>query len=121
MKIRLKDVEHISATNIESKYNLISSLRDSIKTIKDSITGNIDTITFQYAKYKDDWLNFYQEQINGKIETKIETRDSIVIVQHWTPYKFLWFRFGKKENKETFVNYNPHSKVTLAVSIKLNK
>lgn len=119
LNIRIKDVERISQTTLESNYNLITRLRDSIKIVRDTITNEIiDTISIQYSRFSDKWITFYQEQTGDNLKTEIQTRDSITIVQHWEPYRFLWFKFGKKESKETITNANPYSKITYAISIK---
>lgn len=121
MGVRIKDVERISTQGIESAYRIVEMLRDSIKYLTNKDTGLADTVIIKYARYEDRWLSFYQEQIGNKIETQIKTRDSITIVQHWEPYKFLFFRWGKKNNHETIVNHNPHSEVKFALSIKIDR
>jgi len=117
MGIRIKDVENISAHGITSAYKVIETLRDSVKYLANQQTGKIDTVAFRYAKYNDKWISFYQEQIESSITTDIKTRDSIVVVQHWERYKFLFFRWGKKNHHETVVTYNPHSRVDFTLSI----
>lgn len=118
MGIKIADVERISANGMESSYKIIEKLKDSIKYIQTN--SGVDTVLFRYARYNDKWLSFYQEQIGDSIKTDIKTRDSIVIIQHWERYRFLFFRWGKKNSHETVINYNPHSEIKYAISINVN-
>ncbi|HPW66095.1 MAG TPA: hypothetical protein PLS84_03320 [Salinivirgaceae bacterium] len=118
LKIKLKNVQSISIKTLESNYNINSTLKDSTVLVYDTLTKTvIDTTKIKYTSYKDDWISFKQTQIDDKVNTEIKTRDSITIVQHWEPYRFLFFKWGKKKSKETVTNSNPYSTVTHSISI----
>lgn len=121
LKLRIKDIESISVFNMQSSYAISAKLIDSTEVIRDSAGVSLDTITTSYARYKDDWIDFTQRQYNGNTETKIHTKDSIVVVQNWERYKFLWFKFGKKSHRETIKNYNPYSNIYFAISVRVDE
>jgi hypothetical protein len=121
LKIRLKDVENIAVINLSSQYHINSVLKDSLKVLLDELGQPIDTMMFQYINYKDKWVKFYQRIVDDSVSTEIKTRDSVVVVQHWTPYKFLWFKWGKKDHKETVKSYNPYSTVDFVMSVELDR
>lgn len=118
LKIKLKNVQSISVKALESNYNINSTLKDSVIFVYDTVSQTIiDTTKIKYTSYFDDWITFKQTQIDTAVNTEIKTRDSITIVQHWEPYKFLCFRWGKKKSKETVTNSNPYSTVTHSINI----
>lgn len=114
--IKLKNVQSLSVKALESNYNINTTLKDSVIFVYDTVSQTIiDTVKHTY--YSDNWITFKQTQINENINTEIKTRDSITIVQHWEPYRFLFFKWGKKKSKETVTNSNPYSTVIHSVSI----
>lgn len=116
--IKLKNVQSLSVKALESNYNINTTLKDSVIFVYDTVSQTIiDTTKIKYTSYFDDWITFKQTQIDTAVNTEIKTRDSITIVQHWEPYKFLCFRWGKKKSKETVTNSNPYSTVTHSINI----
>jgi len=121
LRLKIKDVDRISAFNMQSTYNISAKLSDSSEIVRDSFGRSVDTISTNYVFYKDEWVDFRQRQYNGNAETSIKTRDSIVVVQSWDRYRFLWFRFGKKNHTETIKNYNPYSDINFAISVRVDE
>lgn len=116
--IKLKNVQSLSVKALESNYNINTTLKDSVIFVYDTVSQTIiDTVKIKHTYYSDNWITFKQTQINENINTEIKTRDSITIVQHWEPYRFLFFKWGKKKSKETVTNSNPYSTVIHSVSI----
>lgn len=116
--IKLKNVQSLSVKALESNYNINTTLKDSVIFVYDTVSQTIiDTVPIKHTYYSDNWITFKQTQINENINTEIKTRDSITIVQHWEPYRFLFFKWGKKKSKETVTNSNPYSTVIHSVSI----
>lgn len=119
MNIKLKRLESISIKKIQSRYRLQTRYYDSVRTIYDSVKKEItDTILVKVSNYSDKWITFNQTVEGDSVKTDITTRDSITIVQHWLPYKFLFFKWGKKTSVETITNHNPHSTIVHSVIIK---
>jgi len=87
MSIRLRKLESISFTGIESTHEIKTTLRDSIRIVEAEMQP------IRYIDYKSEWLDFYQIQIRNYVEVKIAKRDSIIQVVY-EPRKsgFILFR-----------------------------
>ena len=73
MNIRLRKMESISFTGIESTHEIKTTLRDSIRIV------DVEMQPIKYIDYKSEWLDFYQLQIGDRVEIKIAKRDSIIL------------------------------------------
>ncbi|MBA7500892.1 hypothetical protein ES704_03654 [subsurface metagenome] len=113
MNIRLRKMESISFTGIESTHEIKTTLRDSIRIV------DVEMQPIKYIDYKSEWLDFYQLQIGDRVEIKIAKRDSIIQVVY-EPRKmgFILFRPFKKKppleqkikmaDPNTIVKYNKY-------------
>jgi len=92
MSVRLRKLESISFTGIESTHEIKTTLRDSVRIV------DSERQSYKYIDYKSEWLDFYQLQIGSFVEIKIAKRDSIIQVVY-KPRKpgFILFRPFKKK------------------------
>jgi len=113
LNIKLKNVKSISNVNTETKYKIYTTLNDS--TIN-------DTTTIQCAKYNDKWIDYDMCYIGDSILTNIETRDSLIIIQHYNKRSFIqWLTFKKKTQSNLVKSFNPNSRITYNRNIIIKK
>ena len=99
LKIRLKDVKNVSATEIQTIIEVPITITDTIK---------------QCFEYKDAYVT-----VDGCLSDsiKVESKDTITVINHIEPKKFLWvFRYGVKDVRTTITNKNPYNQITGASS-----
>lgn len=113
MNVRLRKMESISFTGIESTHEIKTTLRDSVRIV------DAEMQPIKYIDYKSEWLDFYQVQYGDLAKTKIIKRDSIIQVVY-EPRKsgFILFRPFKQKppleqkikmtDPNTIVKYNKY-------------
>ena len=113
MNIRLRKMESISFTGIESTHEIKTTLIDSVRIV------DAEMQPIKYINYKSKWLDFYQVQYGDLAKTKIVKRDSIIQVVY-KPRKpgFILFRPFKQKppleqkirmaDPNTIVKYNKY-------------
>ena len=95
LKIRLKDVKNVSTTGMQTIIEVPVTITDTIK---------------QCFEYKDAYVN-----INGCLadSIKVESKDTITVVNHIVPKRFLWvIKYGVKDVRTTIINKNPYNQIT---------
>lgn len=120
LKIQNKRLQALVSFQTSQLYEFSTKKRDTIiieRVVKDSVS-EFKADTFFYSSYSDRWIDFYQRfEKDGEIKTKINTRDSVLVINHVEPYRFWFLRFGKKSIKTTVKSYSPYSDIDFAVSI----
>ena len=117
LNIKVKNLQSISATATEAKYNIETVLKDSL-VLRDSTI--IDTIKcFEYYSFFLDFKSCTDDNINFK--TEVLVRDSIYQVVHRIRRKFLFIRWGTKAIQQEIVNANKNSKITYSKYIEFKK
>ena len=99
LKIRLKDVKNVSTTEIQTIIEVPITITDTVK---------------QCFEYQDEYVN-----VDGCLadSIKVESKDTITVINHIEPKKFLWvFRYGVKDVRTTIINKNPYNQITGASS-----
>lgn len=101
LKIRPKDVEYITKTEIVT--------RDSLVYVIDSVGC---------FRYSDKWLKV--DACVNDSSMIIQSRDSIAQVLHPVyKHRFLWWRWGLKGVQQDIINFNPRSKIEYSEVIKI--
>ena len=99
LKIRLKDVKNVSVTEMQTVIEVPVTITDTIK---------------QCFEYKDAYVS-----VDGCLadSIKVESKDTITVINHIVPKKFLWvIRYGVKDVRTTITNKNPYNQITGASS-----
>ena len=99
LKIRLKDVKNVSVTEVQTIIEVPITITDTTK---------------QCFEYKDEYVN-----VDGCLtdRIKIESKDTITVINHIEPKRLLWFiRYGVKDVRTTITNKNPYNQITGASS-----
>jgi hypothetical protein len=105
--LQLKRAQAVAHVGSESNYNITT-------TLKDSVNGK----TFDYS---DRWIDLSGNLKGDSISIFAKTRDSILMVVHRVPRKFLFFKFGTKAVKMTVVSKNPNSIIKYTNFIEFTK
>ena len=99
LKIRLKDVKSVSVTEVQTIIEVPITITDTIK---------------QCFEFKDTYVNVEGCLVDS---IKIESKDTISVINHIEPKRLLWFiRYGVKDVRTTITNKNPYNQITGASS-----
>lgn len=109
-----------AATASEAKIK--AAMKDSIVYLSgktDTLPGKVDTL--RCLRWHDPWLAVDGCIHDGIFEGSVTSVDTLDIVAHRVPKKFLFFRFGCKAVRLDVVSRNPHTKLTGARYIRVQK
>lgn len=114
LRIRLRDVQTISTTVTQTAVETpVVPLRDSLVDVE----GKIEPAkTFSWS---DSWCKMSGVVYNDSAKLSYNGTDSIYTVAHRVRYRFLFFRFGTKEFRQTVTNTNPNTKIVYNEIVKL--
>lgn len=115
LKIRVKDVE--SATKIASDMvvGLSTPIKDTVFIVNDN---KINAKTFDWS---DNYVRVDGIINNDSIECNVESFDTIKQIVHIKPKCFLGIKHGVKEIRQEMICTNPHSKITYAEFIDVQR
>lgn len=109
-----------AATQSEAKIK--ASMKDSIVYLPgktDTLPGRVDTL--RCMQWKDPWLTVDGCIRDGAFDGSVTSLDTLDIVAHRVPKRFLFFRFGCKAVRLDVVSHNPHTRLTGARYIRLDR
>ena len=66
----------------------------------------------QTVSWSDPWITLRGEIEGDSMQVHIESRDTLQMVVHRVPKKFLFFRYGTKGVRMEVVSQNPHSRLS---------
>lgn len=114
-----KRVESYTKAGSETSLNAKVNLKDSIVYhFKDSV---VYTTKLRKFEWSDSWNKIDGIVYNDSVECNYSGRDTLTIVAHRVPKKFLFVKFGTKYIKVDIINANPHSKIDYAKAVKFTK
>lgn len=105
-----------------SEARIKATMKDSIVYLPgktDTLPGRVDTL--RCLQWHDPWLSVDGCIRDGTFEGSVRSLDTLDIVAHRVPKKFLFFRFGCKAVRLDVVSHNPHSRLTGTRYIRLQK
>lgn len=73
----------------------------------------------QTVSWSDPWITLRGEIEGDSIQMHIESRDTLQMIVHRVPKKFLFFRYGTKGVRMEVVGQNPHSQLSYPKIIML--
>ncbi|NCB03688.1 MAG: hypothetical protein EOM67_16270 [Spirochaetia bacterium] len=115
MKIRLRDVQSLSTTALESRVEVFVPIRDTIFID----TGKV--VKAQSFHWSDAWTSIQGVIHNDSVKLKYQSRDTLLQVVRVVPKRFLFFRWGVKEIRQDVKVSNPNTVVTFSEFIKITK
>lgn len=112
--LQLTQVLKIKNRRLMSLAQSVGTTHAAVRTIvRDSIVrlpGRIDTLPC--LAYHDAWLSFSGCIRADSFVGDIRSRDTLNIIVHRVPRRFLFFRWGCKAVKMEAVSSNPHTRLT---------
>ncbi|MDR1346828.1 MAG: hypothetical protein LBJ63_00120, partial [Prevotellaceae bacterium] len=110
LNIKLKRVRSVTSTNVETRYNIVTNVIDSVVYhYADSSMRMIDTL--QCIKFRNAYIDIdgciAADTFAGKITDKIE----LTHIVHRVPKRFLFFRFGCKAVRLEALSTNPYADI----------
>lgn len=116
----------IKASRLQQIINTTSSTEVEVRTeVRDSIiyveaTGQPDTL--RCIDWSDSWVRVHGcIDAANNFEGGVESRDSLIIVAHRVPKRFLFFRWGCKRVELDIVSSNPHTQINHAKWVEFTK
>ena len=115
MGIKLKRAQQISQAATGTELFIQTITKDSLIYV-DTAYHKVQSIT-----WADPWVN-----VNGILDQRvlsmnIQSRDTLITVLHRIPHKFLFFRWGCKEVRQSIRSSNPHTSIVYSNSVLLSK
>ena len=107
-----------STTSASADINV--PLRDSI-SMQPSASDSVITVTdtLRCISFDDPWISLSGCIRADTFAGSIRCRDTLDLVAHKIPRRFLFFRFGCKAIRLDVVSHNPHSTITHARYIRI--
>lgn len=75
----------------------------------------------QTVSWSDPWITLRGEIEGDSMQMHIESRDTLQMIVHRVPKKFLFFRYGTKGVRMEVVGQNPHSQLSYPKIIMFKK
>lgn len=121
--LKLRRVQSLTTATTQGSYSVQGMLRDSMVVIRDTIVTTL-TDTLQCLDYHDQWLDFsacIEKSDPRQINAQIVTRDTLVMVAHRLPRKFLFFNCGTRGVQLDVISKNPNSTIVHAEYLEFKK
>lgn len=116
--VKNKRLEHLVQTSSRTELRIDTLVRDSIVYLQ--AEGRQDTL--KCWEFDDGWVQA-SGCINkaGRLQAEFVSNDTLLVVAHRVPKRFLFFRFGCKYIELDVTTNNPHTRLTTAKYIKFVK
>ena len=118
MGIKLKRA--LSATKVETSTDveIHAPVQDSIIQ---SDNPELPPDTVQTFNWRDPWVSVAGTIRKDSVSCSVRSEDSLAIVAHRVPRKFLFIRWGTKAVRLEIVSRNPHTTIKAAEYVGFNK
>lgn len=116
--IKTKQLQQVIASSSQTKVEVRTQVKDSIVYVP--LLAKLDTL--KCFEFNDGWVRASGcIDSSGHFEGEFESNDSLLIVAHRVPKRFLFFRWGCKRVELDIVNSNPHAQIKYARYIDFTK
>ena len=112
--IRNRRLQELARTAYRTQTVIRTVVHDSVMAI---VPGRTDTLPC--LSYHDPWISFAGCLRADSFMGDIHACDTLDIVVHRVPRRFLFFRWGRKAVKMEAVGRNPHTKLTYMRYIRI--
>lgn len=91
-------------------------------TVRDTIAGSLPTLSpSKQLSWNDSWVSLSGTITDSMFHGSIIAVDTLDIIVHRVPRRFLFFRFGCKQVRMDIISRNPHTRLTYARYYQLVK
>ncbi|WP_438638410.1 DUF6549 family protein [Muribaculum intestinale] len=116
--IKAKRLQQVIASSSQTKVEVRTEVKDSIVYVP--MQARLDTL--KCFEFNDGWVRASGcIDTSGHFEGEFESNDSLLIVAHRVPKRFLFFRWGCKRVELDIKSSNPHTSITHAKFIEFSK
>ena len=117
--IKIKRLESMTSTGTQTDVHGKTQLKDTVFVHK------TDTVTIKengkYFKWGDTWNTISGKIIGDNVECSYHGTDTLTVVAHRVPKKFLFIKWGTKYIEGDIVNKNSSTVITYNKTIKIKR
>ena len=119
LNIKVKRLKGMSSTGTNTSTGGKVQTRDTVvKEMHDTLYIEKKA---RYFSWSDQWNRVYGFIDGDSIECRYDGTDTLHIIEHRVPRKFLWFRFGTKYDGVTVTNTNPSTHITFTKAVRVDR
>ena len=107
-----------TTTRVDVKAAIRSVPHDTCSRL---LSGSYRPPDVSQVSWSDPWITLRGEIEGDSMQVHIESRDTLQMIVHRVPKKFLFFRFGTKGVRMEMVSQNPHSRLSYPSIIMFKK
>lgn len=111
-----------ATTSVEFKTRVFQTIVHD--TVRDTVTRSLTTLLPSrqlQLSWNDPWVSLSGTISDSILHGSITSVDTLDIIVHRVPKRFLFFRFGCKQVRMDIVSRNPHTQLTYARFLQLIK
>lgn len=122
LKIKNSRIMAVATTSTTTQVDVKAAIRAVPHDTCSRLSGSYrPPDVSQTVSWSDPWITLRGEIEGDSIQMHIESRDTLQMIVHRVPKKFLFFRYGTKGVRMEVVSQNPHSQLSYPKVIMFRK
>lgn len=122
LKIKNRRIMAAATTSTTTQVDVKAAIRPvPHDTCSRILSGSYRPPDVSQVSWSDPWITLRGEIEGDSMQVHIESRDTLQMIVHRVPKKFLFFRFGTKGVRMEVVSQNPHSRLSYPRIIMFKK
>lgn len=122
LKIKNNRIMAAATTSTTTKLDVKAAIRPvTHDTCSRILSGSYRPPDVSQVSWSDPWITLRGEIEGDSMQVHIESRDTLQMIVHRVPKKFLFFRYGTKGVRMEVVSQNPHSRLSYPRIIMFRK
>lgn len=122
LKIKNSRIMAAATTSTTTKVDVKAAIQPvPHDTCSRSLSGLYRPPDVSQVSWSDPWITLRGDIEGDSMQVHIESRDTLQMVVHRVPKKFLFFRYGTKGVRMEVVGQNPHSRLSYPRIIMFKK
>lgn len=118
MGIKLKRALSVAKVETSTDVEILAPIQDSIIQPDNP---ELPSDTVQTFHWSDPWVSVAGTIRKDSVSCSVRSEDSLAIVAHRVPRKFLFIRWGTKAIRLEIVSRNPHTTIKAAEYVRFSK
>ena len=122
LKIKNSRIMAAATTSTTTQVDVKAAIRPvPHDTCSRILSGSYRPPDVSQVSWSDPWITLRGEIEGDSMQVHIESRDTLQMIVHRVPKKFLFFRYGTKGVRMEVVSQNPHSRLSYPRVIMFKK
>ena len=122
LKIKNSRIVAAATTSTTTQVDVKAAIRPvPHDTCSRILSGSYRPPDVSQVSWSDPWITLRGEIEGDSMQVHIESRDTLQMIVHRVPKKFLFFRYGTKGIRMEVVGQNPHSRLSYPMIILFKK